>query len=71
MPRVTGTIYIGFDSENIDEKTLEKFKQGITSKVDDEWDFEMYQLAERCGFEINSMRALSFYDQEDIELHED
>ncbi len=59
MPRVTGIIYIDFDSPDMTRAQKAGFENVLLSAVD-ALDLDAFEMAERCGFKINAVHAITF-----------
>jgi len=55
--RVVGTIEIDFDANNFSEDKLKVFEKAIDVWTGD-LDIALYDMAEKCGFEITSLHPL-------------
>lgn len=64
MTRITGTIVIDFDTDrDVDKKTFNKFKENLEKYINDA-EFIIYDIAGKCGFEVDSVHPLDLYDME-------
>ena len=58
LKRVTGAIEIDFDAKNFSDDKIGVFEKAINNLIDNDLDIILYDMAEKCGFEIVSMHPL-------------
>ena len=65
---ITGIIYIDFDTDKkITKEQFKQFKNKLDRLVDD-WEMMIYDTANSCGFEANSVHPIVL---EELELEEE
>lgn len=53
--------------QDIDNNKLQEFKKALEKMVDDKWEMDMYDLAEKHGFDIDSMHPVILSDSYPLE----
>ena len=53
--------------EDIDNEKLKEFHKALEKMVDDKWEMDMYDLAEKHGFEIDSFHPVMLSDSYPLE----
>ncbi|WP_321298965.1 hypothetical protein [Marinifilum fragile] len=54
-------------AQDIDEKKLKEFQKALEKMVDEKWEMDMYDLAEKHGFDIDSMHPVMLSDSYPLE----
>jgi uncharacterized protein (UPF0335 family) len=56
-------------SQDVDKTKLKKFVEALEEMIEEKWEFDMYDLAEEHGFDIDSMHPImlsSSYPLEEV-----
>lgn len=70
MAQITGTLYFDFETNlPITEEQFKNFKSNINQIVDN-WEMMVYEAANKCGFEADSIHPIML-DQLECDFEED
>lgn len=59
MSNINGVIAIDFDTpEDVTEEQFKNFEKALKQMVDDKLEMMIYDLAEKCGFEADSVHPV-------------